>query len=128
MHSMSENDSYYQTLLDVVLESIEEGSVMVVGALGVGTEYFEENMKVFEKAILELEVDGYNVFNQLPYLDIFLDNAPRDYGAKFDIFYKGIIQSGKITTLFVLPHYEHARGVLAEISYAQEKEVPVLYL
>lgn len=125
---MSEHESYYKTLLTVALESIEQGSVMVIGPLGVETDAFESNMSRFEKAQKELEEDGYTVFNQLPYLDIFLEDAPRDYGAKFDIFYKGIIQSGKVTTLFVLPHYEYARGVLVEISYAQEKAVPVLFL
>jgi hypothetical protein len=125
---MSLSENYYRTLLHTVLETIEEGSVMVIGPLGVGTDAFESNVVRFEKAQKDLEEDGYTVFNQLPYLDIFLEDAPKDYGAKFDIFYKGIIQSGKITTLFVLPHYKHARGVLAEISYGQEKEIPVIFL
>lgn len=125
---MSSSESYYQVLLQTVLETMSHECVMVVGPLGVGTDAFESNGTRFEKAQRKLEEDGYTVFNQLPYLDIFLDDAPKDYGTKFDIFYKGIIQSGKITTLFVLPEYEHARGVLAEISYAQEKGIPPVLL
>lgn len=125
---MSENKSYYKTLLDVVLESIEQGSVMVIGPLGVGTEAFESNVIRFERAQKALEEDDYTVFNQLPYLDIFLNGAPHERDTKFEIFYKGLIQSGKIATLFTLPGHETSKGTTLELSYAQEKSVPVIFL
>lgn len=126
--NMSENEHYYKRLLEVVLESVEVGSVMVIGPLGVGTDAFESNIVRFEKAQKDLEEDGYTVFNQLPYLDIFLNGAPHEHDTKFEIFYKGLIQSGNITTLFVLQGYESSKGTILELSYAQEKEVPVIYL
>jgi hypothetical protein len=125
---MNEHESYYKVLLDVALESIEEESVMVVGPLGVGTEAFESNVARFEKAQKELEDDGYTIFNQLPYLDIFLTGAPHEHDTKFEIFYKRLIQSGKIATLFVLPGHETSKGTTLELSYAKEKGIPVIFL
>ncbi|MCU0660159.1 MAG: hypothetical protein MUD00_00900 [Candidatus Pacebacteria bacterium] len=132
METYDTNSTYYYTRLhDTALANMHAlgGSfVMVSGVLGVDTDEFEHNLSVMKNMIAELEADGHQVFDQTPYLDIYHDNAPREYAAKFEIFYKGVIQSGLITKLYVLPGFEHSLGVRSEIQYAEDKEIEVEYV
>ena len=128
LHTASD---YYTNLLKEVIFDLERNGdtfVMVAGALGIGTETFKDNLKRMKDQMTLLASQGHAVFDQTPYLDIYHPEAPQDYAQKFDIFYKGIIQSGLIAKLFVLPGYEEARGVVSEIKYAKEKGIPITYL
>lgn len=127
----TDSEYYYRRLLDEALADMRAAGglfVMVSGALGVGTDDFDHNLSVMKEMITELETDGHQVFDQTPYLDIYHDDAPRDYAKKFEIFYKGVIQSGLIRKLYILPGFEQSPGVLSEINYAEEKAVEIEYL
>jgi len=119
---------YYKNLLDEALTHIKTPKAMVVGALATDTNAFEKNKLLFENAITNLESKGVHTFNQLPFLDIHYEHSPKNYALKFEIFYKGLIYSKMISTLYVLPEYENSKGTLAEIEYAKAANVPVVYL
>ncbi len=123
--SPDEIKEFYKNLLEKALKTIpESGAVMVLGPMfKIRTP--EENFVLFEKAQTELKEKGIEVFNQLPFVDYILGHAPFEYGTKFEIFYKNLINSGKITSCYLLPDWEQSEGTKQEIEYCKEAGVPV---
>lgn len=119
--------NYYNALLTCALKTIPDSAVMIAGPVGIGTPHFEENVDTLRSYIREIRKKE-NVFDQTQFFDVFLPDAPHEYEQKFEIFYQGLIDSGKITKLYVLPGSESVRGVATEISYARTRGIPVIFL
>ena len=126
-HIMEHVKNYYNALLTCALQTIPDSAVMIAGPVGVGTPHFEENVGTLKSYIHKIG-QKENVFDQTQFFDVFLPDAPHEYEQKFDIFYRGLIDSGKITKLYVLPESESVRGVATEISYARTRDIPVIFL
>ncbi len=129
--AQEEKERFYAMLLADALRSIDAmgGSASMISAkFGVGTSEFKQNLNVLEQRIGDLETQGIQIFNQSHYLDEFIHGSPGDYETKFAIFFKGLLESGKIKTLYVLPGSASARGVIAEVNIAHEVGVPVVQL
>lgn len=123
--TLVETETFYKKLLEQALSSIPEtGAAMVLGPMFI-IRTPEENFLLFEKAQSKLEEKGLEVFNQLPYVDYILGEAPFDYKTKFDVFYKALIESGKITACYILPDWEKSEGTKSEIEYCKKAGVPV---
>lgn len=121
----AETEDFYKKLLEKALETIPEtGAAMVLGPMFI-IRSPEENFAIFEKAQNELKGKGIETFNQLPFVDYIIGDAPFDYKTKFEIFYKGLIESGKITACYLLPGWEKSAGTRSEIEYCKEANVPV---
>ncbi|MFT7557670.1 MAG: hypothetical protein ACI83D_000335 [Planctomycetota bacterium] len=118
---------YYKQLLIRALEGINAPAAFIAGALGYGTDVFEENRKFLESMISKYS-EQEPVFNQLPWQDYNFLDAPYEYEEKFEVFYKGLIQSGKISKLYVLPSHVQSVGAQKEIAYAKEVDINVEYL
>lgn len=126
--TMPETEAFYGDLLERALESIpESGAVMVLGPMFILRKP-EENFALFEKAHSELEGEGMTVFDQLPFVDYNLGYAPFDYKTKFEIFYKALIESGKIKACYLLPDWEKSEGTKSEIEFCRSANVPVFEL
>lgn len=123
--SSEEIKEFYGKLLKEALATIPEtGAVMVLGPMfKIRTP--EENFTLFEKAQKELRTKNIEVFNQLPFVDYILGHAPFAYGTKFEIFYKNLINSGKITACYLLPDWEQSEGTKQEIEYCKQAGIPV---
>ena len=116
---------FYKELLNKALLTISEtGAVMVLGPMFVLRKP-EENFLIFENAQKILKDKGLEVFNQIPFVDYVIQDAPFKYADKFDLFYKGLITSGKIIACYVLPGWESSEGTKQEIEYAKEVNIPV---
>lgn len=101
---------------------------MVIGLLAVGTDEFSDNLHTFHAYQTRVAALGMPVFDQTAYLDIYLSDAPKDYGTKFDVFYKGLIQSDKIKKVYVIPGWEKSQGASAEVGYATDAHKELIYL
>lgn len=123
-----DSELFYEDLLLKAFSVLEDNSSIVIGSLGVDTKDFKRNEKLFKEYIYKLQRKNIKIFDQIPYLDIYLKNSPKDYSKKFEIFYKGIIQSGKIKKIFVIPNWEKSLGVITEINFAKEKNIEIEYL
>ena len=123
-----ETKDFYANLLKQALEVIPEArAAMVLGPMFI-IRSPEENFKLFEEAQAKLEKQGLNVFNQVPITDHILGEAPFDYATKFEVFYKPLIESGKITSCHLLPDWEKSAGTKSEIEYCKKAGVPVFEL
>ena len=119
---------FYKKLLGQALDSIpESGAAMVLGPMFIIRKP-EENFAIFEEAQNKLKDSGLAVFNQLPFVDHNLKEAPFKYGIKFETFYKPLIQSGKIKTCYLLPDWEKSEGTRGEIEYCKEAGIPIVEL
>jgi hypothetical protein len=123
--SLEDTRSFYNDLLKSALDTIpENGSVMVLGPMFIIRKP-EENFELFSRAQNFLLEKGESVFNQLPFVDYNIGNAPFNYKIKFDIFYKGLINSGKIKACYLLPDWDKSEGTRTEIEYCKNANVPV---
>lgn len=120
-------ETFYLSLLNKALSSANDKSSLVIGNIFSSGDK-EKNKETIRRKINELEHQGVEVFNQLPYLDENLENPPFEYDIKFNTFYKGLIQSGKIIKLYVLPSYKISKGAQKEIIFAKEKGLELEYL
>ncbi len=127
MKKHSNNEEFYLELLEKALIKMGPESGMVVGNIFSDGDS-EENINIILNKVAELQSTNETIFNQIPYLDDNIDNAPFDYDLKFETFYKGLIQSGKINKLFVLPSFEKSVGTKKEIMFAEEKLIEIIYL
>jgi len=126
--TMPETEAFYGDLLKRALESIpESGAVMVLGPMFILRKP-EENFTLFEKAHEELKAKGMAVFDQLPFVDYNLGYAPFDHKTKFEIFYKALIESGRIKACYLLPDWEKSEGTKSEIEFCKKANVPVFEL
>ncbi len=96
-------DSFYTELLEKALKQIPDSGVsMVLGPMFI-LRTPEDNFKMFQDKIDELSAQGKTVFDQVPFTDYMLKEAPFKYDRKFEIFYQGLIKSGKIKEIHLLP-------------------------
>lgn len=122
--SPEESEGFYRDLLEKALLVIpESGAVMVAGPMFI-LRSPEENFALFEQAHSKLREEGKSVFNQLPFVDYNLPEAPFDYETKFRVFYKGLIHSGKISACYLLPDWEQSEGTKTEVAYCKEAGIP----
>lgn len=119
-------EKYYADLLSDVLSVITKPSVMVVGPLATDTNKFEVNLNKFRLA--QSMISEEFLFDQVDYLDIYLQDSPMNFALKFGIFYQGLIKSGKISKIYVMSGYEDSEGTISEIKYAQEAGIIIEYL
>jgi hypothetical protein len=121
--SITESEKFYTSLLQQALATIpESGAVMVLGPMFIINSP-EENFILFEQAQTELKEKGLTVFNQLPFVDYNLKDAPFRYDLKFESFYKKLIQSGKIKACYLLPNWEKSEGTKTEVEYCAQAGV-----
>ena len=126
--TQSESIEFYNKLLEQALNSIpESGASMVLGPMFI-LNTPEENFKLFKETQEKLTQQGIQVFNQLPLLDYNLKDAPFKYDLKFEIFYKGLINSGKIKSCYLLPNWEKSEGTKTEIQFCKDNNIPVFEL
>ena len=124
----TETKAFYESLLAKALESIPEtGAAMVLGPMFI-VRSPEENFALFNQAQDDLREEGIEVFDQVPFTDYKLGTAPFDYGNKFEIFYKQLINSGKITACYLLKDWEQSQGTKSEVEYCKDAGVPVFEL
>ena len=124
-YSESEARQYYDDLLEKSLESIGDGGASIVLGPMFIIRSPEENFELFRSAQKHLRENGIDVFDQLPWLDYNLQNAPFMYDLKFEIYYKGLIRSGKIKGAYLLEGWEKSKGTRSEVEYCQDFGVPV---
>lgn len=123
-----ETESFYKELLRWALERIpSSGAAMVLGPMFI-IRAPEENFALFDKAQKELSAKGVATFNQLPFVDYIIGHAPFNYAIKFELFYQGLIKSGKITACYLLPDWEKSEGTRTEVGYCKSAGVPVYEL
>ena len=121
----TETRAFYTDLLTKALKTIPEtGAAMVLGPMFI-IRSPEENFAIFTKAQNKLSEKGITIFNQLPFVDYIIVHAPYNYATKFEIFYKGLIESGKISACYLLPDWEKSTGTVSEIEYCKKAGVPV---
>jgi hypothetical protein len=117
--------AFYERLLERALASIPEGgAAMVLGPMFI-LRTPEENFARFTAAQQKLSTQGITVFDQLPLVDYNLPEAPFNYALKFEIFYKGLITSGKITDCYLLSDWEASEGTKTEVQFCEDAGVPV---
>jgi len=123
-----ETIEFYNKLLETALETIpDSGAVMVLGPMFILRKP-EENFALFKSAQTKLRSEGKYIFNQLPFVDYNLKYAPFKYDVKFELFYKKLIESGKITSCYLLPDWEKSEGAKSEIEYCRDNNIPVFNL
>ncbi len=123
-----ETEQFYKELLANALSVIPDtGAALVAGPMFI-IRTPEENFALFEQARKSLTKKGIVVFDQLPYVDYNMKDAPFDYAVKFEVFYKGLIQSGKITACYLLPGWEQSQGTKTEVEYSKAVGIPIYEL
>jgi len=122
---VAESEKFYDDLLEKAIATIpESGAVMVLGPLFI-LRPTSENLLQFEKVQKDLEEKGNVVFDQRKFLDIVLQKAPFRYEIKFPVFFKKLIESGKITACYLLDDWEKSEGVKEEAMYCKSANVPI---
>lgn len=82
---------------------------------GVGT--IEGNVRIFREAIAELERNGLNIFNQMPFESKLIeikDREPEGDIAILEKFYRPIFESGIVRKLYFIPGWETSFGATWE--------------
>lgn len=126
--SPEESEEFYKDLLRKALLVIpNSGAVMVAGPMFI-IRPPEENFALFEEAHTKLKEEGKVVFDQLPFVDYNLPEAPFDYATKFKVFYQGLMQSGKISACYLLPDWEQSEGTRTEAQYCKDFGIPIFEL
>lgn len=122
---LDEACAFYERLLAQALSSIPDGgAAMVLGPMFI-LRTPEENFARFTTAQQKLTAQGIAVFDQLPLVDYNMPAAPFNYALKFEVFYKGLITSGKITACYLLPDWEASEGTKTEVQFCEDAGVPV---
>ena len=122
---LDEACAFYERLLERALASIPPGgAAMVLGPMFI-LRTPEENFARFSVAQKQLREQGIAVFDQLPLVDYNMPEAPFNYALKFEVFYKGLITSGKITACYLLPDWEASEGTKTEVQFCEDAGVPV---
>lgn len=123
---------FYASLLEKALAEIDEqlgGKAAMVSAqmrVGADQAILNANIATLQQIIAALRAQGEVVFDQIPWLDINQAGAPMDYAVKFDVFWRGLISSGRITRLVVPEESRGTRGVESEIEYALASNIDVV--
>ncbi len=122
---------FYGELLRKALSEIEalgNETVMVCGPLrGQAGDNMHSNLGILQEKIREIS-KAYTVFDQTGYRESELTDPPHEIEMKMDIFYRGILTSGKISRIYVLPGWETSSGTQREVGYAKESGVEIEYL
>jgi hypothetical protein len=127
-----DSSAFYTKLLQRALEEIDERlqgkAILVSTQMRVDGEkrILDENIRTLHRIINVLRTQGESVFDQVPWLDINQEGAPQDYAKKFEIFWRGLIASGRISKIIVPSESRGTRGVEAEIAYAVENKIEVI--
>jgi hypothetical protein len=124
-------EKFYRELLRKALEKIEslEGDVvMVCGPLrGKDGDDPHTNLARLSGRICDMS-NRCTVFDQTAYLESELIDPPNQVEMKMKVFYQGILMSGLISKIYVLPGWETSRGTLQEIGYAERAGIEIEYL
>ena len=122
------SETFYKNLLEkALLEIKQEGfNTMVFGPLKTQTPEYQENLNRFYQAQDMVRDKGYQVFNQIPYLDIYIPDAPFDFNTKFPIFFQGIIKSGLIKYTFFTHDWKSSPGAISEHEYCQKNSINII--
>jgi hypothetical protein len=124
---------FYTDLLHKALDEIGQYSeklVMVCGPLRGNVQdiaRMSENLNSLQAQIRRIAVDEI-VFDQTAYRESELTDPPHKVEMKLEIFYRGILTSGKISKVYVLPGWETSVGTQKEIAYAKEAKLIIEYL
>lgn len=121
---------FYHNLLRKALLEIKQGgfNAIVFGPLKTQNSEYQENLNKFRCAQNTVQEQGYRVFDQIPYLDIYLENAPFDFKTKFPIFFEGIIKSGLIKYALFTHDWEKSSGAISEHEYCLNNSITIIYL
>lgn len=125
-----EANIFYSKLLEQALNEIKEHklNVIVFGPLQTQTNEYDNHVLLFEEAHNFLKSKQFNVFNQIPYLDINIEGAPFDFEKKFPIFFGGIISSGLITDAYFMKGWELSQGSHFEHDLCTKHNITIHYL
>ena len=105
---------------------------MLSGPLSTGGKgSLEENMRVFARAIHMLDEKGLAVFDQIPFQEALVrltDHHNRtDYCHEMlDIFYWGVLESGRIRRIYFLPAWQTSIGASWEREMAIRLGIEVI--
>lgn len=93
----------------------------------------EENLKFLSKSINNLQDQGIDIFDQMPFEEtvhrLFEDGALQQTHADIlNNFYLPLFSSGKITTLYFVQGWESSKGACWEHDKAKELGLSIVYL
>lgn len=122
--------SFYTALTQKVVEEIKEQNYdsIVFGPLLTLTEAYPDNVAFLKENQMKAAEQGFKVYDQVPHLDIHLENAPYRFDIKFPEFFGGILKSGLIKHAFFVPGWEQVEGCRSEHNYCVEHNVTIHYL
>lgn len=123
--------AFYHNLLEHVLshlppESLDPRTISFVCHPLSAPDFATERRNIARLATI---IDFLNAFtdtrciHQVPYFARLLNDDPRDFDAKFDIFYNGLIR--RCHQVLVAPGWEQSSGCRKEVVYAQSIGKPV---
>ena len=117
-----------------IMDRVPEPRVQVCGPISTGGKgSVDANLEVFSNKIKELQKDGFNVFDQMPF------EWPMQ-GIKFNLpagvypesilndFYLPIFESGLISEFYFMPNWKTSRGANWEHGEAQRLGIKINYL
>lgn len=90
-----------------------------------------DNLKFFNETIKKLQLEGYNIFDQMPFEDPMQSLKNKPNGNYKDIlldFYYPVFKSGHIKKLYFMPGWENSKGAVWEHDIAKELGIEIVYL
>lgn len=124
--------SSYEQLLEKAVAFIQETGqnnfVFISSPLTSHVGGMSQGIKELRKAIIEAaELHQGRVFNQIPFLDIYLPRMKNEIKNKLETFYGPIISSSFIYKLKMNFGYERSTGCLTELAFAQKSAKIIEY-
>lgn len=119
----------YSELLELASQEIARHQLdtIVCGPLFTGGKGSFEANATFLDALIREKSPEYRIFDQLPYLDIYVfSDGEHDLSEKFEQFYLPII--GKMKKVIFAPGWEKSQGSQTEHKYAQRLRKEIIYL
>jgi hypothetical protein len=125
----------YENLLNVALWEIDEYGFDTMASFPIFSTQNRstplDNLRYAENFINSISSEGFNVWSQIPYLDMNLPNLKIEKEletlSKFNEFYKPLLESGKIKNLYMRKGWENSLGCQTEHSIAEENNIKILY-
>ncbi len=113
----------------IITETRDEGFVFVSSALYSHSKGIKGGVKELRKIIIESAEEHQGlVFNQIPFLDLYLPYLRgNEKGNKFELFYEPIIESSQITKVIMNNGWEKSMGCRTEHEVASKNLKKIEY-
>jgi hypothetical protein len=116
-----------------IMNRIPEPRVQVCGPISTGGKgSIDANLEVFNNKIKELQTEGFNVFDQMPFEEpmhkMMLRFSKEEYMESILIdFYLPIFEGGYINELHFLPDWQSSHGANWEHKQAEKLAIKIIY-